>query len=471
MHKFLSLYHPRLVHSLVYLLQGSEYYVGDFLRSLVRAKQFDKTEHRGKLDFTPKATLLYAIAYFVQIGLLIGATYFGATGSTLLAVALFVSMPVVIVGTLMACLALIAIPERLILKKRIREASAIMQNHQGTVIAIAGSYGKTTTRNIITTILGGELTVATPIKNHNTPLAIASFIKTLTGKEDVVVVECGEYYPGDVRQIVQMVQPDIGIICGVNEAHLARFGTLASTTSTIFELADELAGGEVYVNADDTRVAAFASPQHIRYGNGGLGDTKCTLVRSDLSGQHITLTNGATTHDFTTTCIGPHVIGSIVLGIHLARSRGLSDTAIQKSLDSLQNPPHRFELRTLPGDIQLLDDSYNGNPDGVRVMLAFLATLTDQRIVYITPGLVELGAATVAVHTAIADQIIESHIDHVILIDTSATAIIRSQLEAKQYQGLVTIVADMPTILAKLDTITVPGDLVVLQNDWGDNYV
>jgi UDP-N-acetylmuramoyl-tripeptide--D-alanyl-D-alanine ligase len=345
-----------------------------------------------------------------------------------------------------------------------------MSAHRGTVIAIAGSYGKTTTRNILSTVLAGKLQVATPIKNHNTPLAIAKFIMSLTGKEEVVVIECGEYYPGEVTEIASMVQPDLGIITGVNEAHLSRFGTLEKTTGTVFELADYLKGKPVYVNLDDVRVASFASPEHIGYSNKGVAGVACKVTQSTLTGLQFSLSKESRSSDFSTPCIGEHLVGTIALAVQLARGLGLSDEAIDGQLKILKNAPHRFELHPLANGTMILDDSYNGNPDGVRAMLKFLATITDRRIIYITPGLVELGEANLLLHQQIGDDLAKSNIAHIVLIDTTATAIIRDRLIEQSYRGLVTVSPSMPVTLDKLDTLTLPGDLVVIQNDWGDQY-
>src|ERR1019366_5388865 len=106
----------------------------------------------------------------------------------------------------------------------------------------------TTFKEALATILSAGQTVAATPGNMNTPLGISRFVAKLTGKEDILIFELGEYYPGDIKQLCELTKPNLGIITGINEAHLDKFKTLARTTATIFELADYLRAEPLYKN-------------------------------------------------------------------------------------------------------------------------------------------------------------------------------------------------------------------------------
>src|SRR3989338_9214365 len=130
-------------------------------------------------------------------------------------------------------------------------ARKILARHKGLKIAIAGTFGKTSMREILKTILSEGKRVASPPFSYNTPLGICRFVNQLNGTEDVLIFELGEYYPGDVKRLCELIDPHVGIITGVNEAHLERFGTLEKTAKTIFELADYLKNKPVYINGEN----------------------------------------------------------------------------------------------------------------------------------------------------------------------------------------------------------------------------
>ena len=121
------------------------------------------------------------------------------------------------------------------------------------------------------------------------------------------------------------------------------------------------------------------------------------------------------------------------------------------------------------GDTWTIDDSYNGNPDGARVAIEFLSQLKGHRRVYVTPGLVEVGSAAEAVHTQIGLELASS-VDVVVLVENSATPFIAEGLKAGDFKGDILWYEDGLSCLNAIPQITKPGDVVLLQNDWSDNY-
>ena len=228
---FLSRYHPRYIRSLAYLLQASEYDAADYLAWFWRVGDFGSVEKRKHLVKTAKAIVTVALLWILLVLYALAAIGAFLTISSFYRW-IFVVIFVVILPYLLAYGILVLLwMLRVVIQKPIelfmvRQAKALLKRHKAVKIAIAGSFGKTSMREIVGTVLAAGKKVAIPPHSYNTPLGICSFIRSLKGDEEVIVFELGEYYPGDVMKLCRLTQPDIGIITGVNEAHLEKFKTL-----------------------------------------------------------------------------------------------------------------------------------------------------------------------------------------------------------------------------------------------------
>jgi UDP-N-acetylmuramoyl-tripeptide--D-alanyl-D-alanine ligase len=129
-----------------------------------------------------------------------------------------------------------------------------------------------------------------------------------------------------------------------------------------------------------------------------------------------------------------------------------------------------LEPKTDASGIVTLDDSYNGNPDGVRAVIDFLASLKGHRRFYVTPGLVEMGPRKEEVHHEIGRELAAAGIEKIILIKNSATPYIEEALKEKNYRGEIMWFDNALAAFAALPLMTVKGDVVLLQNDWPDQY-
>jgi UDP-N-acetylmuramoyl-tripeptide--D-alanyl-D-alanine ligase len=474
MSALLSRYRPRYIRSLAYMMQQTEYNLRDYLRWYGRTMDFTAVERRGKLVRTPKARAVQTIAW----GLLL-AFYWLALNwlvlapeplNYLLAVVGIVTAPYLLGYVLVVPLWLL----RVLVQRPVEAAiaggtSRRLRAHPAIKIAVAGSYGKTTMREILRTVLAEGKRVSAPPHSYNTPLGISRFAKGLVGNEEVLVFELGEYYPGDVRRLARLVRPDLGVITGVNEAHLSKFKTLARTTATIFELADFLGKKPVYVNAENELAAKAARAGHILYSHHRAGVWHVSHAQTDLKGTKFTLTSGKHKLEIHSQLLGLHQIGPLAAAADIATRLGLTPAQIKAGLEAVSPFEHRLEP-SHAGGVTTLDDSYNGNPDGVRAVIAFLASLKGHRRIYVTPGLVEMGERTREVHEAIGKQLAEADIEQVVLIRNSVAHYIFSGLQKTHYQGTVRWYDTGPQAFEALPHLTLPGDVVLLQNDWPDQY-
>lgn len=252
-------YTPNYLKTILYMLQSSEYHVGDYLVWFNRTVNFRAVMKRRKLDVTRKTQLLASVLVLITaiviitgiflllssvntVQFLVGILVVGLT-PWIIAYAIVIPLWI---GTVF-----IQAPRE---RRMINRARQIIAQHPATRIAIAGSYGKTTAKEVLLTVLSeGKKVAATP-GNMNTPIGICRFVDQLDGDEDILIFEFGEARVGDVKELSELTQPDIGIITGINEAHLSTFKTLDRTVRTIFELYDYLGKKPLYANIESILV-------------------------------------------------------------------------------------------------------------------------------------------------------------------------------------------------------------------------
>ena len=474
MKRFFSRFSRRYIRSLVYMLQASEYHIQDYLNWYSRAQDFSAVEKRKHIQWSVKARTLNVLAWML-VGFALAAAVLAAAVLPFpydlfvvfsLTLGITYALPYALSGFVM----LGGVIQKPLEQRLIRRAKETLRRHPAVKIAIAGSYGKTSMREILKTVLAEGKKVAAPPGSYNTPLGIASFVKTLTGDEEVIIFELGEYYPGDVRMLCEFVEPSMGVITGINEAHLEKFGTLERTADTIFELADHLSHRTVYVNADNAIADARATAGHIRFSLGAVGEWRVRNAKTGLEGTSFTLQHGTIEINAHSKLLGLHMVGLLAAAAHIAQGLGLTVNQIEKGIANTRAFSNRLEPKILSEGVVLLDDSYNGNPDGVHAVIAFLESLKGHRRFYVTPGLVEMGERKEAVHKEIGKELADAGIEHVILVRNSVTGFIEAGLKEAGFKGTLTWYNDGPSAYAALPHLTVPGDVVLIQNDWPDQY-
>jgi UDP-N-acetylmuramoyl-tripeptide--D-alanyl-D-alanine ligase len=352
----------------------------------------------------------------------------------------------------------------------LRRTKRALEKHEALKIAIAGSFGKTSMREILKTVLSAGKTVAAPPESYNTPLGIVKFVKGLAGDEEILIFELGEYYPGDVRKLCRIIRPDWGVVTGVNEAHLEKFKTLDRTARTIFELGEFLNGEQLYVNGESERAKKYAISGNVLYDRAGVGNWRTLAAKTGLDGTSFALVKDSSRIEACSKLLGLHNIGPLAAAADIALRLGLSLAQVEEGIRKTGPFNHRLEPKTDASGIVTLDDSYNGNPDGVRAVIDFLASLKGHRRFYVTPGLVEMGPRKEEVHHEIGRELAAAGIEKIILIKNSATPYIEKGLKEKNYQGEIMWFDNALAAFAALPLMTVKGDVVLLQNDWPDQY-
>jgi UDP-N-acetylmuramoyl-tripeptide--D-alanyl-D-alanine ligase len=459
------------------MLQSVEYQVFTYLKWFWRTQDFSAVRQRKELDKTKAAQmLLKVISIGMTLEILVGISLIGLAVTNHLAggygfgAALILATPVI--WAHLICLPLIG--GRIFIsrpkeKNLIIESKKIFASHPGLKIAVAGSYGKTSMKELLNAVLSeGKKVSATPA-NKNVASSHANFAKKLSGKEDVLVIEFGEGEPGDVERFAATVKPDIALITGLSPAHLDKYKTIEAAGKDIFSLYKTLPRDKVYVNSESKASDKFIKPGYLTYSRNGALGWKVENVVSDITGLTFDLVKKGKKINLKSSLLGRHEIGPISIVSAIALDLGLSEKQLKAGVLKATAYEHRMQPYGLNHAV-IIDDTYNGNIEGIRAGTELLKELKGNRKIYVSPGLVDQGMENEVVHITMGELIADANPDKVILMQNSATHYIEQGLKKNHYKGELVIETNPLEFYTNLKNFVASGDIVLMQNDWTDNY-
>ncbi len=352
--------------------------------------------------------------------------------------------------------------------KRFIMAAAEKIHKSGTkIIAITGSFGKTSCKNILYVLLKGYYNVAMTEENRNTPMGIALSINKLTGTEEYFICEFGARKKGDIEELSAYYPPDIGIITGVCGQHSGVFGTLQVIYNEKFLLAKNIKKEGFCAFGNNL----YAKKMYKEY----VGDKISVGACEDIYAENVCRLVGKTTFNLhihekceaVSTCLcGKQALENLLLCVAVADKMRVPAEMIFLRISSVEQTPHRLEY-SCAGGVHILDDSYNSNTIGVRYALEYLSICPSPRIV-VAQGVVELGIRQREENIHIGEEI-ASVADHVILSGINKKAI-RTGLKRKMYKGTIMNCRGLKKVKKSLKRVVCPGATVLFQNDLPDIY-
>ena len=344
------------------------------------------------------------------------------------------------------------------------------------VVGITGSYGKTSTKNIVNEILNIKFnSYATP-KSFNTPYGLMNAINNHLDKfNDMFIAEMGAFKIGEIKQNCNLVHPKYGIITKIGDAHLETFGSKENIIKGKFELIESLpTDGLAILNKDDEYQVKYNIKNSVNVKWYGIDNEDV-----DVKAANIKLSNKGTTFDcifkgdknkykFQTKLLGTHNIYNILSGILLGHELGLSIEELQRGVSSVKTIEHRLELKKY-GNINIIDDAYNSNPIGSKRALEVLDMMDGIKII-VTPGMIELGDKQYELNYKFGEHISEV-CDYVILIGESQTKPIKEGLLSKNYsKDKIFTLNDVRDAFTLMNRLSNGSTYVLLENDLPDLF-
>jgi UDP-N-acetylmuramoyl-tripeptide--D-alanyl-D-alanine ligase len=358
--------------------------------------------------------------------------------------------------------------ERRIGRKYVRQAQEKLERIRPVVVAVTGSYGKTSTKEYIRHLLSGDhQVVASPASFNNTQGLARAINEHLVPGTHVFVAEMGAYGPGEIAEMCSWIKPSIGVITAIGPVHLERFRTLERTAKSKAEILDGLETG--VLNADEPLLKPIGAAFVERGGT----LIRCSTKDPDAEVRVLSVDGGLEVR------VGGEPIGTlegrpgfpmnIACAVGVAMAMKTPPWLAAKLLATLPEVEHRQNVTTSPKGVVVIDDSYNSNPAGAAAALELLVrhSRAGGRRVVVTPGMVEMGKLQREANREFAAQAAKTATDIVIVGRTNRRALLEG---AKGGNG------DVRQFRTREDATTWarenlgPGDVILYENDLPDHY-
>lgn len=358
----------------------------------------------------------------------------------------------------------------------VKKAKTIIEGRKELkVIGITGSFGKTSVKNILATMLSEKYSVCATPFSYNTPLGLSkTILNNLKDEDEILVAEMGAKHVGDIKYLVDMIKPSIGIITGIGNQHLATFGNIQNLKNTKFELVEGLGdNGKAYFNLDsEPNFELFERAECNKSGTTLIdesGDAFVSNIKVSEHGSEFDLTIKGETIHATTILLGRHNISNILLCASVAFDLGVSLGELQVAISKLVPSAHRLAIVPSQNSLVVIDDAYNGSVEGAKAALQTIKEFKTKKIV-ITPGLVELGSEEFNCNFMFGRDM-ASVCDYVIINGVVNYDAISAGLEFGGFdKNKILRSGSLKQAIEVLNTIASPGDVVLFENDLPDNY-
>lgn len=347
------------------------------------------------------------------------------------------------------------------------------------VIGITGSYGKTSSKNILNDILNVKYnSLATP-KSLNTFNGLMITVNNQLSKfDDVFIAEMGAYVKGEINGLCKLVNPKYGIITSIGTAHLETFGSEKNILDAKMELIEYLPSDGVGVlNKDDEKQKNYKikKKEHAKILWIGIDNTDVDVGASNIVCSYkgtsfdVTFKGDKKKYRFETKLLGRHNVYNILSSLALGYEFGISIKELQQAVKTVKPVEHRLEIKKL-GNIYQIDDAYNSNPVGSRSALDVLSLMDGTKVV-VTPGMVELGPREDEYNREFGREI-SKVADKVILIGEKKTKAIKEGLKSEKYnEDDIYVLNDVRDAYVLINKFKTKKDLYALfENDLPDTY-
>ncbi len=342
-------------------------------------------------------------------------------------------------------------------------------------IGITGSYGKTSTKFILKTILSEKYNVLATPGSYNTTMGNVRIIREeLKPEHQIYIAEMGARKRFDIQEICQFVNPQIGIITSIGPQHLETFKKIENVAKTKGELLNGVTkDGAVFLPKDNSYCfELYKADKHKKF----LYSTK--KDGSDVYAKNIKMTKDGSTFtavtkngeiECKTKLLGEHNVQNIIGCIAIAEYLGLTNEEIKKGVEKIEPVEHRLQLIPSQNGTIVIDDAFNSNPVGSKMALDVIKQFDGRKII-ITPGMVELGEEEYKLNKEFGAQMAEV-VDFAILVGVKRSKPIVEGLKSKKFNDMnIYVVNNLEEATAKLGKLTKAGDVILFENDLPDNY-
>ncbi|MDZ4800352.1 MAG: UDP-N-acetylmuramoyl-tripeptide--D-alanyl-D-alanine ligase [Bryobacteraceae bacterium] len=346
-------------------------------------------------------------------------------------------------------------------------AAVARRQWDGRVVGVTGSAGKTSTKDIIASMLELDGPVGRTRGNFNNHIGLPLSVLGIPDEARVAVLELGMNHAGEIRQLAEIARPDIAVVTNVGHAHIENFEDgIEGIALAKRELVEALPqGGVAVLNYEDPRVRAFGSiprAETVYYGFSPEAEVRAGNVELNENGVRFHAGSAL----FESDLIGRHAVLNILAGIAVARVLGIDEDRLPAVVRSLRPGKMRGELRTHNG-IRIIDDCYNSNPDALRTMVEVLRDFPAQRHIAVLGEMLELGHWSESLHREAGFFVARCGISVLVGIRGVAEALVKGAIEAGLQKDAAYFFPEPCEAGEWLRTFALPGDTILFKGSRG----
>lgn len=335
-------------------------------------------------------------------------------------------------------------------------------------VAVTGSSGKTTTKEMIASVLGESFDVLKNQGNLNNTIGLPITVFGLERHHDICVFEMGMNHSGEIESLAAIVKPDIAVITNVGTAHIEFLGSrenILKAKKEIFKFFTH--DNKAILNGDDDMLSTISSSrfQIIRYGINEKNDLYVQNIkqRGD-EGMEFSLLLNDNKENFFVPLIGIHNVYNALCAIAVGLAMNMEVERIKRGLAKFVPGKMRMEIFDTEDGIRVINDSYNANPDSTSAAIEVLKDMPCKgRRILILGDMLELGDYSEAGHRKVGEKAAESKIDIIISIGEKAKDISKGALDKGMREEQIYHFMDNKTAISKLPSILLPGDTVLIK--------
>ena len=333
-------------------------------------------------------------------------------------------------------------------------------------VQVTGSVGKTTTKEMIASVLGVKFHTLKTAANYNNEIGTPQTLLGLSRAHQAAVIETGMDRAGQIRYLGEMVKPDIAVITNVGDMHIEYLGSRENILKAKCEIFENLRpGGVAILNGDDALLDTVTLPQRIvRCGQSEHCETRISdIVDHGVDGITCTVTTARDTYALTIPAPGEHMAYSASMAVAVGEELGLSREEIVRGVAAYEPTGSRMRVIRLPGGRVLLDDCYNANPQSVTAALEVLGRTDCERRVAVLGDMGELGDFGPAGHREMGALAAALAIDWLVSVGDLGSLIAEAAEEGGMPEDRVFRTADAAGALEVVKGLVGPGDAVLVK--------
>lgn len=365
--------------------------------------------------------------------------------------------------------------EKMVANHYINDAKKILSSACGIkVIGITGSFGKTSTKYILSRILSEKYNVLHTPESFNTPMGVVKTIREkMRADTEIFVCEMGAKNVGDIKEICDIVHPDHALITSVGAQHLETFKSLDNVYKTKFELYNAVKekSGLVFANGENKIILDNASDDITLYSLNSNTLYRAENISCGRNGASFDIALENESISVTTKLLGRHNVLNIVGAAALAYKLGVAADDIAFAVSRLTPTEHRLELKSSVKGSLLIDDAYNANPEGCLEAVNVLGSFEGMKKVIITPGLVELGEKEFDCNKALGEAAAKV-CDKIIFVGKKRSEpLVEGAKEVGFDKENMYIATSFMEAMEIYSSFADDNTVVLLENDLPDNYL